>query len=191
MIIQHCGVNSKICLYEYNKQIFIYKKNKLNIPRFNQFYQQTYRIFSFFYNIKNVLEMVVQENNYHANDVILLSRIDIGLNMKSSDLVNNLLDTYEIILGDGNTNYTDDKWFIFKYKNIQHFISLYDDYEGYLIDFYNNISTLPTTRPEDVFTYHFKSKNLTFVNTGNTIIDYEFNHVCSEFCGHNGINTQE
>jgi hypothetical protein len=39
-------------IYEYDKHIHIDKAQKLFIPRFNEFYQQPYRIFSFFYHIK-------------------------------------------------------------------------------------------------------------------------------------------
>ena len=191
MLVNKCGINSKFILYEYNKQIFIDKKNRLNIPRFNQFFQQSYRIFSFFYNIKMVLEMTILENKYTNDDIIILSRIDIGLNLNNISLIDKLLLTYDVVLGEGDSNYTDDKWFIFKYKNIQHFISLYDDYEIYLLNFYNNNTLLPTTRPEDVFTFHLKNKNLKFINTGNNIINYTFHHLCSEYCGHNGENTLE
>lgn len=182
--------NCNITLYEYNKQQFIDKKNKLNIPRFNEFYQQSYRIFSFFYNIKMVLEQC--KLNYDStiiNDVIVLSRIDIGLHIEF-DNIHKYLNDYDVIIGEKNGLGTDDKWFIFKYKNIDNFISLYDDYEKYLSDYYDNKNTLLSTRPEDVFMFHFKKKKMTYINT-NDVIRYEFNHVCSQYCGHNGNNTLE
>lgn len=168
--------NPKVCLYNYDKQIHIEKSNKLNIPRFNEFYQQSYRIFSFFYHIKGVLEMVKHMNE---NDIILLSRIDIGLK------INDLEFEDDIMVGCMNMHAVDDKWFLFRYKNIYVFTSLYDSYETYLT---TERDLLPSTRPEDVFYYHFKKYHMKIGATDN--ITYDFNHVCSEFCGHNGENTK-
>jgi hypothetical protein len=169
--------NPTVCLYNYDKQIHIEKSNKLNIPRFNQFYQQSYRIFSFFYHIKNVLEMVKPMDE---NEIILLSRIDIGLKIDYKLNFN-----HDIMVGSMNGNGVDDKWFLFRYKNIHVFTSLYDSYETYLT---TERGRLPTTRPEDVFYYHFMKHNMKVGITN--IITYDFNHVCSEFCGHNGENTK-
>ena len=170
--------NPTVCLYNYDKEIHIEKSNKLNIPRFNQFYQQSYRIFSFFYHIKNVLEMVKPMDE---NEIILLSRIDIGLKI---DYKLNFND--DIMVGSMNEHSVDDKWFLFRYKNIHVFTSLYDSYETYLT---TERDQLPTTRPEDVFYYHFKKHNMKIGVTN--IISYDFTHVCSEFCGHNGENTKK
>jgi hypothetical protein len=180
--------NCNITLYEYNKQQFIDKKNKLCIPQFNQFYQQSYRIFSFFYNIKMVLEKCKLEQ-YNDSDIIILSRIDIGLSI-NFDKVHKYSNEFDVIVGEKSGMGTDDKWFIFKYKHIDNFISLYDDYEKYLLDYYNKNNTLISTRPEDVFVFHFKNKKMTYINT-NDVIKYEFKHVCSQYCGHNGIRTLE
>jgi|APSaa5957512622_1039677.scaffolds.fasta_scaffold77952_1 hypothetical protein len=57
-LLEKFGSNSKITLYDHNKQIFLDRVAKLNIPKFNKWYQQAYRIFSFFYNIKGVLDML-------------------------------------------------------------------------------------------------------------------------------------
>jgi hypothetical protein len=173
--------NPKISLYSYNKQIHIEKSKKLNIPKFNEFYQQSYRIFSFFYNIKNVLQMI---QGAKEEDWVLLSRIDIGLNIDYSK-VNELKD--DIIIGSMNGNGVDDKWFIFKYKHVNVFTSLYDAYETYLTDYYNG-SSLATTRPEDVFKYHFLKHNMRI--QPSDIVTYHFKHVCSEYCGHNGVHTK-
>jgi hypothetical protein len=168
--------NPKVCLYNYDKQIHIEKSNKLNIPRFNEFYQQSYRIFSFFYHIKGVLEMV---KPMKENDIILLSRIDIGLKINGLDFED------DIMVGYMNMHAVDDKWFLFRYKNIHVFTSLYDSYETYLT---TERHLLPSTRPEDVFYYHFKKHHMKIGVTNK--ITYDFNHVCSEFCGHNGENTK-
>jgi hypothetical protein len=170
--------NSKVHIYDYNKQIHIDKVTKLNIPYFNEHYQQHYRIFSFFYNIKNVLEMA-------SEDIIILARIDIGLTIKY-EKIDTLLSQYDVILGSECYPGTDDKFFIFKSIHKHIFMSLYDEHESYLTNYYKG-SDLPCTRPEDVFLYHIKKNNLSFVFSD--VISYDFNHVCSKYCGHNGINT--
>jgi hypothetical protein len=121
----------------------------------------------------------------------VLSRIDIGLNLKTAN-IENLLETNDIILGVSTGYGTDDKCFIFKYKNIDVFISLYDDCEEYFIDYYdeNKKIDLPRTVPEELFMYHFIKKNMKCINTGNDVIEFSFQHVCSEFCGHNGLNAK-
>ena len=63
---------------------------------------------------------------------------------------------------------TEDKWFIFKNKNaLECFINLYDDYGTYINQYLNKkegdkvFEDYPeTTRPEDIFPYHFKKYNL-------------------------------
>lgn len=172
--------NPTVCLYKYDKQIHIEKSNKLNIPKFNQFYQQSYRIFSFFYNIKKVLEMVKPMDE---NEIILLSRIDIGLKIDYSKLDFN----EDIMVGSmsANKKWVDDKWFLFRYKHINVFITLYDSFEAYLTTERNRI---PSTRPEDVFYYHFMKHDMKIGVT--KAVTYQFSHVCSEFCGHNKERTK-
>jgi len=72
------GEHTSICLYDYNKSVYIEKANRLGVPKFNQFYQQAYRIFSFFNGIRGVLSMVDQ-NALTDGDIIILCRIDIGI----------------------------------------------------------------------------------------------------------------
>jgi|AntRauTorckE6833_2_1112554.scaffolds.fasta_scaffold42592_2 hypothetical protein len=184
------GSKANINLYNYNKQIFIDKAQKLDIPRFNQFYQQAYRIFSFFYNIKSVLEMLPKMK---PDDIIILSRVDIGLKINNFDKVRNTIRNRDIFLGGLSGNGTDDKWFVLKYKNINVFKSLYNKYEEYLVQYNNpNINIkLDSTRPEDVFKYHFVKNNMNFIHTGPRIIYYHFKHVCSLYCGHNKENTKQ
>ena len=171
--------NPTFSLYTYDKQIHIEKSSKLNIPKFNQFYQQSYRIFSFFYHIKKVLEMVKPMNE---NEIILLSRIDIGLKIDYSKL-----DFKEdIMVGSMNGKVgVDDKWFLFRYKHINVLMTLYDSFESYLT---KERHLLPTTRPEDVFYLHFMKHNMKIGVTN--AVTYEFTHVCSEFCGHNKERTK-
>jgi hypothetical protein len=191
MIVDKIGKDANILIYSYNKELQLNKQKKLNIPKFNSIFQPIYRIFSFFYNIKKVLEMVKESNKYKADDIIVLSRIDIGLNLKTTN-IESLLDKNDIILGVCTGYGTDDKCFIFKYKNIDVFISLYDDCDRYFIDYYDeNIKIdLPRMVPEEIFMYHFINKGMKCLFTGTDIIEYSFEHVCSEFCGHNGVNTK-
>jgi hypothetical protein len=119
-------------------------------------------------------------------DIILLSRIDLELNIQY-DKITPLINNYDVILGPPCGLGTRDFWFIFKSTHKHIFMSLYDDYERYLIEYYQG-SDLPSTRPEDVFLYHIKKNNLSFIHT-NDVIYYNFHHVCSPYCGHNGINT--
>jgi hypothetical protein len=173
------GKYPTILIYNYDKQIHIEKSNKLNIPKFNEFYQQSYRIFSFFYHIKRVLEMVPP---MHEDEIILLSRIDIGLKID----YDRLQFSDDIMVNVRNENgELDDKWFLFRYKHIHVFTTLYDTYETYLT---TERGRLPSTRPEDVIYYHFMKHNMKVGFT--TAVTQQFKHVCSEFCGHNGVNTK-
>jgi len=93
---------------------------------------------------------------------------------------------------DRNTvNAVDDKYFIFGKKSIGVFKKLYDDYEKYLLIYYDKMRyepKPPSTRPEDIFAYHLNRYGEKI--TARPVIDFVFSHVCSEFCGHNGPNTQ-
>jgi len=172
------GKSPNILIYNYDKQIHIEKSNKLNIPKFNQYYQQSYRIFSFFYHIKKVLEMLPP---MHEDEIILLSRIDIGLKIDYECLPF----SDDIMVSNRCGNGVDDKWFLFRYKHIHVFTSLYDAYETYLT---TERSCLPSTCPEDVFYHHFMKHHMRIGSTN--AVTYQFKHVCSEFCGHHGENTK-
>ena len=186
------GNQTIINQYNYNKNKFIKKANKLNIPRFNQFFQQAYRIFSFFYNVKGVLEMLPEQTD--SEQIIFISRIDIGLKIKDFNKIHDILQTHDVITGRiFNNNSMDDKWFITKYKNIRVFKNLFDEYEKYLTAYYHNrksVLKLKSTKPEDVFKFHFDENNIKYKATNFELIEYDFRHVCSPFCGHNRNNTQ-
>ena len=189
-LLEKFGSNSIIKLYDYNKQIFIDRVEKLNIPKFNKWYQQAYRIFSFFYNVKGVLDMLP---NLDPNTTIILCRSDIGLDIHDFSKIKELLKMYNIILGiKPDKTGTDDKWFVCKYKDINVFKKLYDSYDDYLRMYYSDTSDIkpPSTRPEDIFTFHFQQNNKKVVYTFNKIITYHFKHVCSKYCGHHGTNTE-
>lgn len=177
------------CFYGFyrNGEQFNYN---FNIPKYNRWFQQPYRIFSLFYNIKGVLNMLP---NLDPETIIILSRIDIGLEIKCFDTMEKLLKIHDVLLGIKIDDIgTDDKWFIFKYKNVEVFKTLYDSYENYLRIHYSNNPELgsPSTRPEDIFNYHFQQNNMDTEYTFSDIILYHFVHVCSKYCGHNCENTE-
>jgi hypothetical protein len=200
-LINKFGINSKILIYEYNKNKFIDKYKKISDKNFLNYFQQGYRIFSFFNNIKGVLEMIKQDE-FNEDDIIILCRIDVGLKIKNMDEIKNILETNDIIVTDILKMYkkikkkkifisdiVDDKVFIFKYKNINIFINLYEDYEKYLINYFsNNIDKPLYTHPEYIFYYHLKKNNLKIKKCDS--ISYVFKHVCSKYCGHNGNKTK-
>ena len=190
-IITKFGNNTKIKLYEYNKQTHINHCKLFTEEKFiNRWYQQGYRIFSFFSNIKGVLQLI-KDDNYNDNDIIILSRIDIGLSIKNIDELLKLLVNNDVIVTSNPCVYgesVDDKVFVFKYKYIDIFIKLYEDYGRYIKKVKNNEKDKPaSTKPEDIFFYHFKTNNLKIIST--TLISYHFRHVCSKYCGHNKENT--
>lgn len=184
------GNNSKIVIYDYDKYKFIKKSKKLNIPKFNKYYQQSYRIFSFFNNLKESL-LTLDINKITDDEIIILCRIDIGISVINYSKINELLRNNDIIIHRrAEDQGYDDKYFVFKKKSINVFLNLYDDYEKYLIDFYhnNNPDKLDSTRPEDIISLHFKKYNQKIAIYA--VIHYRFHHVCSEFCGHNKKNTK-
>jgi hypothetical protein len=170
--------------YEYDKQKHIDKGRKITENKFLNHFQQPYRIFSFFYNIRGVLNMIEGD----PEDVIFLSRIDIGINIR--DNIHDMLDDTDVLLTGPSGFYgTDDKLFVFKLKHKHVFMNLYDDYEKYLFGYLNNIPDhCVDTRPEDIFLYHINKYNLRYKFTN--CIEYSFNHICSKFCGHNRVNTE-
>jgi hypothetical protein len=194
------GAKTIIDIYDYNKDMYINKIKKISISKFNDFYQQAYRISSFFHNIKCTIDMIFSDNKIIAeNEIIILCRIDIGINKLDIPLIKHLLfvKKYDIIV---NSFYKDtglkidgcdDKYFVFTKKSIDVFYNLYDDYENYLNSYYhdNNKINLINTRPEDIFLFHFKKYGKNIINSN--VIDYSFDHVCSKFCGHNKENAEE
>lgn len=198
-LLEKYGKNSVLNLYVYNKEIHKQKALKLNVPIFiNKWYQQAYRIFSFFYNIKNVLEMIPKNTNHE--EIIILARSDIGIELSNTDRIEELLKNFDIIVGKRAGPGVDDKWFIFKYKNISIFTSLYNAYEEYLVNYHNSIidklnkidkkKVVISTRPEDTFHFHFRNVGASFVFTDETIIKQQFEHICSKYCGtHKRDNT--
>jgi hypothetical protein len=186
------GNDIKCNIYEYDKDVYIKKSSSLNVPKFNQFYQQSYRIFSFFNNLKCSIKMIHDDNYIDSNSIIILCRSDIGISdinyTKMQDLLFRL--NYDIIVHNRSGKYGyDDKYFIFKQSSIDVFYNLYDDYETYLKMYYNgNVDNIETTRPEDIFKHHFNKYNKKVAI--EPIIQHIFGHVCNVYCGHNGNNTK-
>jgi len=186
------GPKAKLFLFAYNKSVLINKAQALNIPRFNEFYQQSYRIFSFFNSFRNVLQCYAMSKTYKPDNIIVLARCDIGLKVNENEILK-YIQQYDVILGKHSGPHgTDDKWFVFKFRNINLFLSLFDSYAIYLKEFYAEpkVTTLATTRPEDVFVHHFQRNRKSFVFTEETVVKYDFQHVCSDFCGHHGAETK-
>lgn len=189
MLSKKYGEKSKITLYEYEKQIHIDKCSKVWDKKFvNGWYQQGYRIFSFFYSVKGLCTLI-KNNNYDPETIIFISRIDVGLHSddeKLQNIVNKLVDN-DILISGIRGKGIDDKYFITKFKHLDVFINLYDDYALYLSRAKNGEpGKPPSTRPEDVFKYHFDKNNLKMEQAG---IQYSFRHICSKYCGHNREKT--
>jgi len=180
------GNESKIVQYEYDKQLHINKCNLYHTDKFiNHWYQQGYRIFSFFYHIKCVLQLL-QTDTYDPEDIIVLGRIDVGLNINYEQLIH-LLKNHDVIVTQMGHRWVDDKVFVFKYKHIDVFIKLYDDYGMYIQKIKTNEPDRPdSTRPEDILFYHLYKHNLRITSGALSI---NFHHVCSKYCGHHGEHT--
>ena len=104
--------------------------------RFNQFFQQPYRIFSFFYNIRGCLKML-KDSDINDDNVIILSRIDIGLTLKRNiNVIQNHLKENDILLG-YNSGSTEQKINGLFLKKKECFINLYDDYGTYINQYLN------------------------------------------------------
>ena len=189
-LIKKFGNRTKIELYKYDKQKHIdYCKLFTKDKFINRWYQQGYRIFSFFYNIKGVLKLMKEEGNYKPDDVIILCRIDVGLNIVNKNKIFELLNKYDILVTRLGNTFVHDKVFVFKYRFIDILIKLYDDFGMYIKQVKNNEKSRPSsTRPEDIFYYHFKQNNMNIAQTN--FIKFYFHHVCSKFCGHHGKNTK-
>jgi hypothetical protein len=188
------GNDTKITLYEYNKNQHIKECNKYCTDKFlpdSHAFQQGYRIFSFFNNIRGVSQLI-KNDNYAPEDVIILCRIDNGLTIEDENKVLNLLEDNDVIVTDMSTNckWVKDHVFIFKYKHIDIFIKLYDNFGLYIQKYKNNEKDKPKrTIPECIFFYHFIKNNLKITKT--ELIKIHHKHVCSKYCGwHNKYKTE-
>lgn len=96
--IDRFGDNTVVQLYEYNKQMHIDKSNKVCKTKFvNQWFQQGYRLFSFFYNVRGVLNLI-KNDDPDPDDIILLTRLDIGVNIINESLIHEYLNDCDILL---------------------------------------------------------------------------------------------
>lgn len=189
MLTHKYGNDSILNIYEYDKEKHIRKYNKISNEKFiNQWYQQAYRIFSFFYNIGEVAKMI-KKDNYDQDAIVILCRIDVGLTIENEKDIKRKLDECDVLVGGPMKRHgVDDKFFILKYKNLDVFINLYDDYELYIANCINKIKDRPrSTRPEDVILYHLTKYNMKIEPIES--VKCQFRHVCSKYCGHNKKNT--
>lgn len=186
-LVGRFGDDAKISIYQYDKKKHIDKCNKVYTKKFiNRWFQQGYRIFSFFYNISEISKLI-KNDGYDPDDIIVLCRIDIGLNI--NDDILKIIEDYDIIVTNKGNKWVNDKVFVFRYKHIDVFINLYDDYELYVLKCVNNERDKPvSTRPEDIFFYHFTQYNLKIAESNSITI--AFDHVCSIYCGHHRNKTK-
>ena len=70
--------------------------------------------------------------------ILLFYRIDIGLSIVNIEQLTLLLNENDVIVTHLGNNCVDDKLFIFKYKYIDVFIKLYDEYGAYITKIKNN-----------------------------------------------------
>jgi hypothetical protein len=183
-------------LWNYDKRIFLKKwENYPNIPPFNQFYQQPYRILSFFYHLKMSLSLL-QPKDIKDDDLIFLLRVDNDVQKIHYDPINYVLNhpsaPADLIIDSYNgPQGIKDHYFIFKKPIIPIFQSLYDSYLDYCLQYYQSPqeSQFPSTRPEDIFYHHFITVHKLKVQAAPNIIEMGFTHVCNKYCGHHGPYT--
>ncbi len=190
------GLNTSIDAYEYNSQFFYDEYVKLNIPAFNSSKQQPQRILSFFNHIKKSLEMLKKSNEYDDETIIFLFRSDIGIKKIDAEEARNLLTTYDIICESkckhpgGKVR---DLFFVLKKKNINVFLTLYDSYKKYVVDFYSKTKPHPPgITPEQIIGWHLLQNNMKvgFHDPSKPVIKFSWRHICNKYCGHNKSETK-
>ena len=184
----------RICLWEYNKQIFL-DKTPPEIPRFNQYYQQAYRIYSCFYHIRQALALLPDKVKEQPDAIIILSRIDIRLVTCNMDRIRQLLQGHDIIVEAFMTdNSYIDRVFVFKAKWVPVMQRLYNDFTQYLLEFHfptpfsRTHEKIYSWRPEEIYWYHIDLHQLHVAV--EPVITYNIHHVCNKFCGHNEEQTE-
>tara|TARA_B100001093_G_scaffold272220_1_gene260178 strand:- start:229 stop:909 length:681 start_codon:yes stop_codon:yes gene_type:complete len=190
------GSNTMIDAYEYDPQFYYDEYTQLNIPEFNSSRQQPQRILSFFNHIKKSLEMFEKSNEYDDETIIFLFRSDMGIKNINVEEARKLLITTDIITElkskhqDGRVR---DLFFVLKKKNINVFLTLYDSYKKYVVDFYSKKQPHPPgIIPEQIIGWHFIQNNMKvgYQNKSAPVINYSWKHVCNKYCGHNRSETK-
>lgn len=183
--------NSTINAYDYDAKFFYEEVKKLNALRFNKSNQQPQRIMSFFKHIKESLVMF-QENSEKYNDdtIIYLFRSDMGIRSYDHEKAKELLNKHDIIVEKTTSNGVRDFFFVFKKKNIDAFISLYDQYKIYLVNFETREGPKPPREtPESILNYHLREHCKKDIGTCS-LMKFSWGHVCNKYCGHNKENTK-
>ena len=188
------GKNSVIDAYEYDPKFFNDTAKALNIPTLNKYHQQPQRILSFFNHIKKSLELLENASaKYNDETVIFLCRSDMGIKAFDLSTAKHLLKTSDIIVEKQFGKAFRDFFFVFKKRNINVFLSLYESYKKYTVDFYKNVqSTSYGENPESMFYHHFQLNNAKVViqDPNAPVLEFRWRHVCSEYCGHNEDKTK-
>lgn len=171
-----------IQIWNYSTEEF-HKKKPDYVPQFNLFYQQSYRIYSMFYHIKKICELI--KKNINECEYVIICRSDLAISNIDEMEIKNGLEKHDLIVSGVN-----DHFFVFKFEIIDVFINLYDDFTKYLYDFYHSNLTFPSGswRPECVLGHHYKVNNLKILD--KTVYCGYINHNCSIYCGHNGHYTK-
>lgn len=186
------GFNADVNAYEYDSKFYYEEVQKLNIPKFNRSFQQPQRILSFFNNIRNSLKMLVDSpNKYDDETIIFLFRSDIGVKNYDVNLASKLLETSDVVVEKRSSNGVRDMFFIFKLKNVEIFLSLYESYKKYVVNFNKKIEPKPNNDvPESILTYHIENYCGKKITPNAEVFKFNFKHICSPYCGHNKQNTK-
>ena len=186
-VLGDCLNLRQIVLWNYQKQLFL-DQTPAEVPRFNQYYQQAYRVFSCFYHIQQALQLL--PDNLPPQQMIILSRVDIRLLTCNLPRIQQLLSTHDVIVEAllDQQAYVD-RVFVISARCIPVMQRLYQDFVTYLKEFYQTSeSPLNSWRPEEIYWLHFRRHQLTVAV--EPVITYQFHHVCHKFCGHHGQYTQ-
>tara|TARA_R100001163_G_scaffold64680_1_gene59510 strand:+ start:7059 stop:7775 length:717 start_codon:yes stop_codon:yes gene_type:complete len=185
------GDDTVVEQWDYDKTLFIDKwKGLETVPRFNQFFQQPYRIYSFFYHLGKTAEMIYRDHTVSDDTPVILIRIDVDIDKINMDKIGKLIKSgFEVVTDNKNC----DRYFVTKKSKLPVFIELYEDYGKYLKDYYSRpkLNRLKTTRPEDIFNFHFSKFGKNVKRTNDRVVIHKFKHVCNPFCGHHRQKTLE
>lgn len=219
----YSGLNIKnIYLWDYDKTVFQQRVPSF-VPKFNQWYQQAWRIYSFMYHVMKSVEKI--NSSDPDIDYIIVIRNDLDITNVDIELIDRIMksNSYDMFVEDGlQDKHINDKYFIIKKEYLWLFADIYHNMDKYLDTYYNKVITPPqnnrgvvrirgnseqkimntnivvnhnipkpiSTRPEDLWGYHFMVIHKLKLYMGkNKGIEIDFKHVCSKYCGHNGANT--
>jgi hypothetical protein len=183
------GENTCITAYEYDARFFNEEVKKLNVPHFNNYYQQPQRILSFFKHIRDSLLMLKEDDRFDDETIIFLFRSDMGIKEYDLPKSKKLLQENDIIIEKFTGNGLRDFWFVLKKKNISVFTSLYESYKTYLVNAENKQQPHPKRgTPESTLFFHFNLNNKKVIDC--PVMKVDWRHVCNKYCGHHKGKTE-